>query len=161
MTKVSETQLPGVGVRHDFMTRDGDRIGVISHRTGRRDLLIYDKDDPDSCAVVMPLDDDDTHTLTEMLGGSHVSEALTRLQQSVGGLTIDWVPVRESWACAGHTIKETDVRAKTGVSIVAIVRGEETIPSPGADFALQSGDVAVVVGTPDGIEKTFELMQGK
>jgi len=38
--------LPGVGVRYDFTTRAGDQIGVIAHRRGRFDFLLYDRHDP-------------------------------------------------------------------------------------------------------------------
>ena len=49
MADVEETKLPGVGVRHDFATSSGQRVGVLLHRTGQRELLVYDEDDPDSC----------------------------------------------------------------------------------------------------------------
>jgi TrkA domain protein len=45
---VNQTPLPGVGLRYDFTTRSGRQIGVVSHRSGRRDLLVYDRKDPDS-----------------------------------------------------------------------------------------------------------------
>ena len=68
MPDVSETNLPGVGVRHDFTTATGQRLGVIAHRGGRRELLVYDTDDPDACRTVMQLDVDDARTLAEVLG---------------------------------------------------------------------------------------------
>lgn len=152
MPRIEETQLPGVGLRHDFTTRSGDRVGVITHRTGRRELLIYDRSDPDSCRDVVRLDEDEGHVLAEALGGSQVAESLgTMLQQSVEGLTIDWLSVGSSWECAGHTVAETELRARTGVTIVAVVRDGETVASPGPDFLIEAGDTLVVVGTPDGI----------
>ncbi len=160
MAEIQETQLPGVGVRHDFVTRSGDRLGMISHRTGRRDLLIYDRADPDACQLVIRLEEEDSRILADLLGASHVTERLTKLQQSVEGLTIDWVPITPSWAAAGQMIKDTQLRAQTGVTIIAVVRNEQTIPSPGPDFQLQAGDTAVVIGTPQGIEKAFALLQG-
>jgi TrkA domain protein len=33
MVEIKQTSLPGVGLRHDFRTRDGTLIGVISHRS--------------------------------------------------------------------------------------------------------------------------------
>lgn len=152
MPRIEETQLPGVGLRHDFTTRSGDRVGVITHRTGRRELLIYDRGDPDSCRDVVRLDEDEGHVLAEALGGSQVAESLgTMLQQSVEGLTIDWLSVGSSWECAGRTVAETELRARTGVTIVAVVRDGETVASPGPDFRIEAGDTLVVVGTPDGI----------
>lgn len=160
MPRIEETQLPGVGLRHDFTTRAGDRLGVITHRTGRRELLIYDRDDPDACRDVVRLDEDEGHVLAEVLGGSHVAESLgTMIQQSVEGITIDWLPVEASWQSAGQTVAETQLRARTGVSIVAVVRGEDTVAAPGPDFSLQEGDTLVVVGTPDGIKEALVCLQ--
>jgi TrkA domain protein len=39
---LQETTLPGVGLRHDFTTQRGHQVGVVSYRTGRRGLLLYD-----------------------------------------------------------------------------------------------------------------------
>lgn len=160
MSQVSETRLPGVGVRHDFVTHEGDRIGVLSHRTGRRELFLYDRDDPDSCRSVIHLDLDDTRTLSELLGGSKVSESVAAVQQQVEGLAIDWVTVDAGSTYAGATIADSELRTRTGVTIVAVVRGEQTVPAPGPDFVLEAGDVAVVVGTPEGIATAFDLLQG-
>ncbi len=159
MAEVAETPLPGVGVRYDFETTAGDRIGVLVHRTGRRELLIYDSHDPDACGSVLRLDPDDTRTLADLLGASQVSERLADLQQHIEGLTIDWLPVAATSACAGCTLREAALRSETGVSVVAVVRGDETIPAPGGDFQLQTGDTAVAVGTPEGIKELFRLLQ--
>lgn len=159
MTKIHETPLPGVGVRHDFQTEYGSHVGVITHRGGDRELLIYSDDDPDACQTVMRLSSDDSHALTDLLGGSQVAESVTNLQYSVEGVAIDWVPIGR-WACAGHTLQESNVRAKTGVSVVAVVRGQNTFPAPGPDFRLEDGDTAVVVGTPDGIHKAYDILKG-
>ena len=160
MTKIEETQLPGVGVRHDFVTKAGERIGMISHRTGRRDLLIYDRIDPDACQNVIRLEEEDSHILADLLGASQVTERLTKLQQSVEGLTIDWMPITSSWACNGLMIKDTQLRARTGVTIIAVVRAGQTNPVPGPDFQLKGGDTAVVIGTAEGIQRALALLQG-
>lgn len=161
MPRIEETHLPGVGLRHDLTTRGGDRLGVITHRTGRRELLLYDRNEPDSCRDVVRLDEDEGHALAEVLGGTKVAESLdAMLQQSVEGLTIDWLPATATWSCAGHTVAETMLRARTGVSIVAVIRGEETVPSPTPDFRIEAGDTLVVVGTPDAIKDAFAHLEG-
>lgn len=157
MPDVQETQLPGVGIRYDFVTSDGQRVGVLVHRSGRRELLLYDRDDPDACRAVVRLDSDDTRTLAELLGASHVSEQLAAMQQ-VEGLAIDWVTVPPTSKAVGRTLRDAALRTETGVSIVAVVRGNETVPAPGPDFTLEPGDTAVVVGTPEGIERLASLL---
>lgn len=157
MAEISETPLPGVGVRHEFTTAAGERVGVLSHRTGRRELLVYDREDPDSCRAVVDLDPDDAHTLTELLGASQVSETLASLQL-VEGLAIDWLNVAEGAELAGIPFGDAAIRTRTGVTIVAVLRGKETIPAPGPQFALQPGDVAITVGRPEGIQALARLL---
>ena len=65
--QIEETNLPGIGVRYDFETRGGDRIGVIVHESGERDLLVYDHSDPDACRPVRLSEEDMLH-LGEILG---------------------------------------------------------------------------------------------
>jgi TrkA domain protein len=158
MPDVTETQLPGVGVRHEFTTSSGERVGVLSHRSGRRELVVYDADDPDAVATVLHLSRDDTRTLADLLGATQVSEALTDVQQHLEGLAIDWITVPGQSRFADATIAEGAFRTRTGVSIVAVVRGDTTIPAPGPDHRFQAGDVVVAVGTPDGLVQIRDLL---
>lgn len=158
MARIEETQLPGVGVRYDFSARMGRRVGVIAHRSGDRELLVYSQEDPDRADVSVRLHEDESHALAELLGATQVAEAVSALRQSIEGLTIDWMPVREGAAGAGVTIGQTELRKRTGATIVAVVRGEQTHPSPGPEFGLEVGDVAVVIGAPDSIERAVQLL---
>ena len=99
--------LPGVGVRSDFLTEGGKRIGVISHFSGRRQLLVYDRDDPDACREVVELEPEDVRTFADVLGASHVTEHLATVQQSVKGLTIDWLSIEDGAPFVGKTLGDT------------------------------------------------------
>lgn len=146
-----------MGVRYDFVTGRGSRLGVLHHRTGRRELLIYDPRDPDTCREVIALNEDDSRTLAELLGGSRVAEALDHLQQ-VEGLAIDWLTINEGSPFANGMIGDTQARSRTGVSVVAVLRGDEAFPAPGPEFAIRPGDTLLVVGTPRGIEQLAVLL---
>jgi len=163
MTEIQETRLPGVGVRHDFVTKAGDRLGMITYRTGRRELLLFDSDDPDACGAVVRLEEEDRRSLAELLGASlgktQVTESLANLRQAVGDLTIDWLPITSAWVCTLCGVEDTGLRQRTEVVIVAVVRGGQIIPVPGPDFRLQAGDTAVVVGTPEAISRAQALLQ--
>ena len=156
--EVNETKLPGLGIRFDFVTRRGNRIGVLHHRTGRRELLLYDFDDPDACREVVALDEEDSRILAELLGGSRVAEQLDRLQE-VEGLAIDWLPVPEGTPYADGTIGDTRARTRTGASVVAVLREGNAHPAPGPEFGLRAGDTLVVVGTPRGIEDLAVILR--
>ncbi len=84
MHEVTETQLPGVGLRHEFTTSKGQRVAVVSRRGGRREIVVYDQQDPDASSTVLALDADDAQTLAELLGALHIAEALVALQRIQG-----------------------------------------------------------------------------
>lgn len=160
MPEVTETQLPGVGVRHDFTTASGERVGVLVHRSGRRELLLYSRKDPDACLTTLHLSAEDTRTLAELLGATQVSEVLAQVQQRLEGVAIDWFTIPPASPVAGSTIRQGQFRTRTGVSVVAVIRGDTTFPAPGPEFSFQPGDVAVAVGTPAGLSQFAQLLEG-
>jgi TrkA domain protein len=155
---IQETALPGVGLRHDFTTRAGRQLGVVTHRTGRRDLVVYDRDDPDACQEVVELSGEEAEALGELLGAARVVEHLAELQQQIEGLAIDWLAIRPGSPYADRTIADTQARSLTGVSVVAVLRDGGAIPAPAPDVRLQAGDTLVVVGTPQGISALTGLL---
>jgi TrkA domain protein len=158
MPEVSETPLPGVGVRHEFVTAGGERVAVVTHRTGRREVAIYDRADRDACSTVLHLSPDDTRTLAEVLGASPVSEAVAAVQQRLEGLAIDWITVPTGSRFVGATLADGAFRTRTGASIVAVVRSGTTIPAPGPDHGFQAGDVIVAIGTPEGLAQLRDFL---
>jgi TrkA domain protein len=158
VTEIREVRLPGVGVRYEFTTEEGRYVGVVSHRAGRKELYIADPKDPDTFKRILGLSESDARTLAEMLGGSRIAEELTELQQRIEGLAIDWLPVREDSPYAGRTMGEARIRTRTGVSVVAVLRGDDAVPAPEPDLRVESGDFLVVVGTTRGIEDVVALL---
>ncbi len=65
---VRATHLPGVGEREEFMTSGGDCIGVVRHRGGDRELIVFSRDDPDACRLALRLRGDEARRLGALLG---------------------------------------------------------------------------------------------
>ena len=60
MVDVRRVKLPGVGVLHTFVTDDGGKVGVITHRSGHSDLVTFaDAEDGDARKVSLRLDEDE------------------------------------------------------------------------------------------------------
>jgi TrkA domain protein len=154
---VDRVPLPGIGVRYAFTTQRRRRIGVVSHHTGRRELVIYDKDDPDTAAVSVALAAAEADVLAELLGTTRVVERLEDLHRQVEGLVTRQIPVEAGSPYAGRTLGDTRTRTRTGASIVAVVRDREVIASPRPDVRFDAGDIVVVVGTDEGTEAVAEL----
>jgi TrkA domain protein len=159
MAEINEVKLPGVGVRYEFSTDEGRRVGVIQHRSGLREIYVSSRDDPDEFGRALGLSPDDARTLAELLGASKIAQQLADLQQRIEGLVIDWLPVRADSPYAGRAVGDTRLRTRTGVSVVAIMRGDNAVPAPGPEERLQSGDYLVVVGTARGVEQAVELLR--
>lgn len=157
MTEIHETELPGIGVRQEFSTAGGSRIGVLTTRSGRRELLLYDDDDPDACRAVVHLEREDSIVLADLLGASHVADPTSALQR-LEGLAIDWLTVPEDSPLAGRTIAQAALRKSTGASVVAIVKGSSTNAAPGPDDVLDPGSVLVTVGTLEAVEALQSLL---
>lgn len=159
MADVRETKLPGVGVRHEFTTTDGQDVGVLVHHDGRREILIYDTADPDACSSLVSLTSSDTHTLSELLGASQITEAVTAVQREIEGLTIEWIQISDTSDAVGRSIADGEYRTKTGASIVAVVRGDETVPAPGPEYVFAADEVVVAVGTTEGLDAMRALLR--
>jgi len=153
-----ETPLPGVGVRYEFTSAAGDRVGVIVRRDARRELLLYDEADPDACRDNVSLTGEEAATMVELLGGTKITERIADLRHEVEGLSIEWVTLESGRGLAGRTIGDGRIRTETGSSVVAVIRGEQSIPGPGPDFRLEAGDVALVVGSIEGVQKALRLL---
>lgn len=160
MNEIEQTQLPGVGTLHAFECLSGERIGVISTHADRREVVIYDDDDPDRVCATVSLTPDEARALADILGGITVIERLDDLRQEISGLSIDWLPIAPHSPYAGLTLGDTALRTRTGVSVVAVVRGDRTVPAPGPEEPLLADDTVVVVGTPGGIDRAAQVLSG-
>ncbi len=148
---VKEVLLPGVGLRFEFDNRDGDRIGVVARRTGDFEVVVYPREDPDQARQVFRLTGEEAEALAQILGAPRIAERFADLTREVPGLSAGQVSVRASSPFVDRPLGDTRARTRTGASIVAIVRDEEVIASPGPSDLLRAGDVLVVIGTQEGL----------
>ncbi|MEO6944371.1 MAG: TrkA C-terminal domain-containing protein [Lacisediminihabitans sp.] len=158
MVDVKRVKLPGVGVLHTFVTADGGKAGVITHRSGHSDLITFadEQDGSDASKVSLRLTEDEAHTLAELLGGTRITESLERLEQ-LPGLSIDWFTVDYDDHIAGQKLGDLASRGVVGLTVVAVVRGESANPAPSDDFTVFPGDTLVVAGAPEKVTKAFNF----
>lgn len=150
--------LPGVGLRFEFENRDGDRIGVVARRTGDFEVFVYPKEDPDQARHVFRLTDEEAEALAQILGAPRIAERFADLTREVPGLLAGQVVIRPSSPFVDRPLGDTRARTRTGASIVAIVRDEEVLASPGPVETLRAGDVLVVIGTEDGLAGVEQII---
>ncbi|MFD7459714.1 MULTISPECIES: cation:proton antiporter regulatory subunit [unclassified Streptomyces] len=153
---MSSTPLPGIGVRYDLTTRERRRLSVVAHRDGARTVNAYQEDDPDACALSVRLTSAEAATLVDALMPAHHSPNL--LSTTELGLVAERITLSAGSHWNGRLLGETRMRTETGVSIVAVLRRAEAIPSPGPDFRLSGGDTLIVIGTREGVEAAAVIL---
>jgi TrkA domain protein len=156
---VKETLLPGVGLRYEFNNADGDRLSVIAHRKGDFEVFLCTTPaDPDKARKLFRLSEREADALAQILGAPRMVESYADLTKEVPGLSAGQVPGPPTSRYASRPLGDTQARTLTGASIVAIVRGDQVMASPGPDEVIEPHDVLVVIGTDDGIAGVRQLI---
>lgn len=110
--------------------------------------------------VVCKVHDETHRRVLEKLGADRTvipeKEHAARLARSLSSANVlDYIELSQDFGiievpapAAWHdkTLKELNVRAKLGVNILAVRRGERFIVSPAADEVFESGDIIVILG---------------
>lgn len=145
---VYESDLPGVGKKHEIDLPDGSQLVVVTHNEGRREVFLRESPESDS-EKLFELPDRLARQIGTIMEGAYFQPVKSQnIETLLGGDTLlEWVEVDDDSPIVGQTLGESDLRAETGASVVAIERGDDVIPSPGADTTIEAGDTLVVVGT--------------
>ena len=142
-----ETRLPGVGVKYAFRTAQGGRLSVILHNDGQREIYYYRRMNDDEPTAVIELHDDEARQLGAVIGGAYERPRIVEeLEMALGELQIEWIDVPDSSPAIGKTLAECGLRAKTGVTVIAILREPEPISGAQPEDTIQKGDTLVAVG---------------
>ena len=142
-----ETRLPGVGVKYAFPTAQGGRLSVILHNDGQREIYYYRRAGDEDPTAVIELHDDEARQLGAVIGGAYERPKIVEdLEMALGELQIEWVHVPDSSPAIGKTLAECGLRAKTGVTVIAILREPEPISGAQPGDYIQKGDTLVAVG---------------
>ena len=151
--------LPGIGVCQEMSLHDGRRIGIVTRRNGTRDIVVYDEDG-DGAAATVALSDEEADALAELLGAPKLVMRLASMQAEADAVLTEQLPIPADSPYAGRPLGDTQARTRTGASIVAVLRGGTTHPSPGPDFVLRAGDLVITVGTREGLDQVERLLGG-
>jgi TrkA domain protein len=145
--ELRETRLPGIGVKYGFSMDDGGRLAIILHNDGTRELYYFRRAHDEEPRAVIRLDDDEARHLGAVIGGAYERPKIVEdLEMALGELLIEWVPVPEHSPWIGKTLAECGFRAKTGITIIAILREPEPISGAQPQDTIERGDTLVTVG---------------
>jgi TrkA domain protein len=142
-----ETRLPGIGVKYGFRTSEGGRLAIVLHNDGVREIYFFRHEGDDEPSAVIRLDDDEARQLGAIIGGAYERPKIVEdLELALGELAIEWVSVPEDSPLLGKTLAECGFRAKTGITVIAILRDPEPVAGAQPSDRIQRGDTLVTVG---------------
>jgi TrkA domain protein len=146
---VYETEVPGVGKKFELEIDGGERLVVLIHHDGKRE--VYRRPDPDADSEkLFSVAGKQARQLGSIIEGAFFQPVATdEVQVPLGDAFIEWLDLDPGSELAGQTLAEADLRREIGVSVLAVQRDTETYPNPGPDFELVAGDVLVTLGTSD------------
>ena len=155
--KLKETDLPGIGKKFSIITSHNDKIDVIIYINGKRELFIFEKDDYDEPVANVILNEEEANQLGSILMGVYFKPETEETKECLlKNLVIEWIEVDENSPLVNHTLKDLQIRQKTGASVISIIRGDKTIINPSPDEVIKKGDTLVLVGSREQIEKFFK-----
>ena len=151
--RVEEAVLPGVGHKFTLYTGRGDRVVVVVHQTGHRELYFYENDD-DEPAAELELTDEEARELGAILAGViYHPEVAGEVSARVKELVIEWVRVEPGHACARRRIEDWLAHAP-GVHVLGVLREDQALyPNPPGDLVLEPGDVLIVAGSRAAVDR--------
>jgi CPA2 family monovalent cation:H+ antiporter-2 len=74
---------------------------------------------------------------------------LSRLKDTPFLLETGWYEIKQESIFKGKSSIDLEVRSKTGVSIVGLMRDGDFTPNPGPEVIFRSGDIIAVIGIPE------------
>ena len=157
--KVYETELPGTGVRYTLQFGDGGALVVLLHNDGGRELFWREATDADADRLFR-VDVDDARKLSDILDGSYFHPVDEGLEDVFEDARVRWVHVAPEPPVAGRTVGEVSIRSRTGVTVLGVRRGDETLTEVDAGTAIEPDDVLVCVGSEAAHERLRELLAG-
>lgn len=161
LSEILETDLPGVGKKFTLATIEGETVTVIVHTSGRRDVYFSADEDGDEEPAMFKLTDEEARRLSAVLGDTFYKptpmEALRSAMASK--MMIEMVQVMKDAVAVGRSLQELDIRRETGVSVLAVQRGDKGIANPPASTRLEANDVLIVMGGTDEVKKLEKLIK--
>jgi TrkA domain protein len=159
---VYESDLPGVGKKHEVELGDGSRLVVVTHNTGKREVYRRQDEDADS-EKLFELPDQLARQVGTILEGAYFQPVRSQsIETLLGGDTlIEWVDIPEDSELAGKTLGETDLRQETGANVIVVQRGDTTITNPGGETELRAGDTLLAVGPREACRTFQSLVTGE
>jgi TrkA domain protein len=159
---VIESDLPGVGKKHEVDLGDGTSLVIVTHNTGQRELYLKPDDDEDS-EKLFELSDRMARMVGTILEGAYFQPVQSEHVETMlsEGTLLEWYAVEAGSPLVGETLESAHVGRETGVTVIAIQRGQDVLSAPDSQTAIEADDTLVVVGDRESCDAFEVLLTGE
>lgn len=154
---VYESDLPGVGKKFEIELDEAERLVIVIHNTGKREVFL--RVGEDDSEKLFDLSDRLARQVGSILEGAYFQPVTSDTTETMLGddSVLEWVKVASGSDIVGKTLEELDFRNKTGASVVSIQRDDETESNPGPETVIQADDTLIILGTREACREVEDL----
>ncbi|WP_232696949.1 cation:proton antiporter regulatory subunit [Brevibacillus daliensis] len=144
---IRESELPGIGCKFELITRNNEKLVIVIHDDGRRELYHFDSENEESISSIS-FNDSEARKIAAIIGGMvYKPQALEKIEMAFEGLVIEWFKVEAGSAAINNTIVDLEIRNKYNVTVIAILKKNmKKFFNPGPDTIIEAGDKLVLSG---------------
>ncbi|WP_042347463.1 cation:proton antiporter regulatory subunit [Bacillus massiliigorillae] len=159
---IRESELPGIGCKFEAITEENEKLAIIIHDDGRRELYHFDSEHEESVSSIR-LSDSEARKVASILGGMvYKPKALETIEMAFDGLMIEWFKVEPNAPVIQKTIGDLSIRNAYNVNIIAVLKNNmKKLFTPGSDSVIEVGDTLVISGERPEVKKFINELLGK
>ncbi|HHV75652.1 MAG TPA: cation:proton antiporter regulatory subunit [Thermoanaerobacterium sp.] len=164
MSVIKEAELPGLGKKFQINLENGERIAIVVHDDGNREIYHFagDEDEPVDSFL---LNDQEARQIGSIIAGAfYQPKTLEKLETAVSDLRIEWLKVREQSPINGRSIGELGLRKNHGIVVISVIdekrrnKREAVCINPGPGFVFTPGQIIIAAGTSEKMKQFEEEM---
>lgn len=153
MSLIREAELPGLGKKFEMSLDNGEKIVIVIHDDGNREVYQFSGHNDDEPASSFIINDQEARQIGSIIGGVfYQPRTLERLETAVADLSIEWLRVKEKSPIAGRSIGELGLRKNHGIIVISVIdeksrnKKEATWINPGPSFVFLPGQMIIAAG---------------
>ncbi len=159
---ISVAPLPGIGQKITFITAEESMLVLVVHHNGKRELYFFEDAENDEADFAMDLTADETRELgAQLLGATYQPVEADKIKLFKNQMIMDWIKLKDSSPLVNKSLEESDIRQKTGATVMGIVRGDDIIAAPEPSTVLLAGDLIMTMGKKDQVSLVEAFCKGE